>query len=130
MNPQKLITLFVNLSLNLWWYPSTESKEKDKSDQLSGAIENVSSVATTVLLKRFSKICSSPNTMYPSSLLPCAGLGIYARWRTKSVWFAPKVVRNSKRITIVSIVGSTGKISDPESLLLYVGFDTPGWLTP
>ncbi len=24
----------------------------------------------------------------------------------------------------------TGKVSDPESLLLYVGFDTPGWLTP
>ncbi len=24
----------------------------------------------------------------------------------------------------------TGKVSDPESLLLYVGFNTPGWLTP
>jgi hypothetical protein len=25
---------------------------------------------------------------------------------------------------------NTGKVSDPESLLLYVGFNTPGWLTP
>jgi len=24
----------------------------------------------------------------------------------------------------------TGKVSDPESLSFYVGFDTPGWLTP
>ncbi len=24
----------------------------------------------------------------------------------------------------------TGKVSDPERLLFYVGFDTPGWLTP
>jgi hypothetical protein len=36
-------------------------------------------------------------------------------------------------ITLIVIDKSysfTGKVSDPESLLLYVGFDTPGLLTP
>jgi len=41
---------------------------------------------------------------------------------------ADSILSHSIRLTshIMSPVSSTGKVSDPESLLLYVGFDTPG----